>query len=1096
MKHGRRERGAVSVFLVIILVPCLLFSSIFVDVGRVHLSKGMAQASGELALNTLMTNYDYDLNDWYGMVASCQSIDEFYDISAQYFIRTMKSQNLSEAETVLLSQQFAAAVGDDSIFDYLKVEEVEDTTVKAVEGANLTNTTLLKNQIVDFMKYRGPIVVAKEIIDRLKNDSSSTEVAQASKNEPLVESKQEFYETEGELTRKAYNTYHYLFENYTKARYSNEKLQAEIDKLEASKQTYAEIHQIMITNLYNTEGLEKFLRPTEGIDYRTYSYTDSGCHSRKEKEVDQEATDAANAEKRREHEEKKKQQEANGETVTDDDIETVTIYKDVYYIDGGLMSQNFNRVSEAVTAFEEVKNNLVQEVNSQVPYTAGTTNDIQYWKKASDIINGKSGTNYKEDYLNKARTMLDAYAKMTAMMDCKMGNDLPGGYEGTCASLKSKVEILQSRYLTAGYGGSGDGYLDIVNRLERISAANMDKINPNTVKLSSGEQLNTALGRISTDMVAVRELLQKYVDALTDVIEGTGHGRKRVVSLDDLAALAAKYRRDLDEWKGYAGSLGTDLAKDDREEIGRMSEIMADKIDEPAVAALKTRLLNIRSQLQGFIDAMDAMTYGGKKISQIPNYSTLKSRASSQVSESNIGLTNEELKNYADSTFELLFTPVGEEAIYKLNPADDYNLSLNPDYNPPSVNVPALYVYLHDKFKESNGEEADKVEDEMDQASGDANDLLDETKGKSRYPYTGTSNITPSFSQGQTFGLVSDGIGGLGSVIEKLLDGNVESIRDNLFLTVYAREMFSYATYDNEGMYKILAARGYEMTSLDKSNFTTTYEDAKEEWLDESPKVYQNKSLTNKLINTDHNAAMGAELEYMLYGQSENVENVKSAYGDIYAIRYTLNLISAFSIFWGAIPQPKSETGRVIDVVATTLSSTTGGIIPAPAIKVVILSVLTLFETSNDLNRLEAGFPVELYKKSEEYWYYALGGNGGSITNIMDKIKSISDGFDNPKNEGIFYSDYLTLFILLGFQGDKAEDMTRRMAEVIQANMRKLTKDEGYSMEKSFVYFEADAKLKVDPLLMTLPIFTQYNDGYDSSSTDWCTYNTKVIRGY
>lgn len=1091
MKHGRRERGAVSVFLVIILVPCLLFSSIFVDVGRVHLSKGMAQASGELALNTLMTNYDYDLNDWYGMVASCQSIDEFYDISAQYFIRTMKSQNLSEAETVLLSQQFAAAVGDDSIFDYLKVEEVEDTTVKAVEGANLTNTTLLKNQIVDFMKYRGPIVVAEEIIDRLKNDSSSTEVAQASKNEPLVESKQEFYETEGELTRKAYNTYHYLFENYTKARYSNEKLQAEIDKLEASKQTYAEIHQIMITNLYNTEGLEKFLRPTEGIDYRTYSHTDSGCYSREVDEVDKEATDAANAEIRRKHEEKKKQQEANGETVTDDDIETVTIYKKVYYIDGGLMSENFNRVSEAVAAFEELKNNLVQEVNSQVPYTAGTTNDIQYWKKASDIINGKSGTNYKEDYLNKARTMLDAYAKMTAMMGCEIGKDLPGGFKGTYDSLRLKVETLQSRYLTAGYGGSGDGYLDIVNRLERISAANMDNINPNTVKLSSGEQLNTALGRISADMVAVRELLQKYVDALTDVIEGTGHGRKRVVSLDDLAALAAKYRRDLDEWKGYAGSLETDLAKDDREEIGRMSEIMADKIDGPAVTALKTRLLNIRSQLQGFIDAMDAMTYGGKKISQIPNYSTLKSRASSQVSEGNIGLTNEELKNYADSTFEVLFTPVGEEAIYKLNPADDYNLLLDPR-NPPQVAVPALYIYLHDKFKNSNGEEADKVEDEMDQASGDANDLLDETKGKSRYPYTGTSNITPSFSQGQTFGLVSDGIGGLGSVIEKLLDGNVESIRDNLFITVYAREMFSYATYDNEGKYKILADREYEMTSLDKSNFVRTYEDAKEEWLDESPKVYQNKSLTNKLINTDHNAAMGAELEYMLYGKSENVENVKSAYGDIYAIRYTLNLVSAFSNFW----TESSITGRMLNDIANMLSVSTGGIIPAAAIKVVVLPILTLFETSNDLDRLEAGFPVELYKKDEKYWHYTLDSKEGGITGIMNKIKELSEGFQNPRNEGVFYSDYLTLFIILGFQGGKSEDMTRRMAEVIQANMRKLTKDEGYSMEKSCVYFEADAKLKVDPLLMTLPIFTQYNDGYDSSSTDWCTYNTKVIRGY
>lgn len=1087
MKHKRGERGAVSVFLVIILVPCLLASSIFVDAGRVYLSKGMAQASGELALNTLMTNYDYDLNDWYGMVASCQTIDQFYDISAQYFIRTMKSQNLSDDEMVLLSQQFAGAVGDDSIYDYLKVEETSDTTVKAVEGANLANTTLIKNEVVEFMKYRGPIVVAEEVIDKLKSDSTSESVAEASKNEPLVDSKKEFYETEAELTRKAYNTYHYLFENYTKKDYTNDKLQAEIDKLEDAKKTYAEIHSLMITNLYNTENLQQFNRPTVDLGYKTYTYDTEGCYSRIEKEVDQDATTSANEEKRRQYEEKK----AKGETVGDYRDEVI-IYKDVYYIDGKQMNQNFSNVRNAIDAFEEVKNNLVQDIDSHVPYNSGTTNDIQYWKKASDIFNGVTGTNYRNEYLSKAREMLDAYAKMKAMMDCSKGNDLPGDYENTFSNLRDRVESLQSSYLTAGYGGS-DGYLTIVNRLESISAANMANINPNTVKLSSGEQLNTALARISGDMTKVRKQLQEYVDALTVVIKGKGlFGRNKVVSLDKLAALAAQYRIDLNEWKGYANSVGTELAGEDQTEIEELHDTLADEINEAAVAELKTRLLNICSQLQGFIDVMDSMTYGGKKISKISNYSTLKSKASSQVSKDSIGLNNAELTSYADSTFAQLFQPTGTEAIYQLNKTDAYNLSLHVDYNPPSVNVPALYVYLYGKFKDSDGGAADKIEKEMDGATSDSNKYLDDEKKKTRYHYTGTSNITPSFSEGQTFQLLSDGLGAIGSLVDNLLKGKVENIRDNLFLTVYAKEMFSYATYDNEGKYKILADRKYEVTSLNKGNYKTTYNDAKEEWLDESPKISRNKSLTNKMINTDHNAAMGAELEYMLYGKSENSENVKSAYNDIYAVRYSLNLVSAFQNFWTR----SSVSGRIINDVADTLSLATGEIIPAPAVKVVILPILTLFETGNDLNRLEAGFPVELYKKNEDYWHYTLDSKEGGITGIMNKITELSQGFQNPREEGIFYSDYLTLFILLGFQGSKSEDMTKRMAEVIQANLQKLTEDSSYSMEKAYVYFEVESELKVDPLLMTLPIFTQYNDAYDSSKTDWCTYKTKVIRGY
>ena len=60
---SKRERGAVSVFLVIILVPCMLVASIFVDVGRVYLSKSMAESAADMALNSLMTHYDADLND-------------------------------------------------------------------------------------------------------------------------------------------------------------------------------------------------------------------------------------------------------------------------------------------------------------------------------------------------------------------------------------------------------------------------------------------------------------------------------------------------------------------------------------------------------------------------------------------------------------------------------------------------------------------------------------------------------------------------------------------------------------------------------------------------------------------------------------------------------------------------------------------------------------------------------------------------------------------------------------------------------------------------------------------------------------------------
>ena len=105
-------RGAVSVFLAIILVPCIIISSIFVDVGRVQLSRTVAESSADLAMNALLTNYDADLKEWYGMIASCQTIEAFYEASANFFLRTLKSQGLSDDEIVLISDYYSHGSAD------------------------------------------------------------------------------------------------------------------------------------------------------------------------------------------------------------------------------------------------------------------------------------------------------------------------------------------------------------------------------------------------------------------------------------------------------------------------------------------------------------------------------------------------------------------------------------------------------------------------------------------------------------------------------------------------------------------------------------------------------------------------------------------------------------------------------------------------------------------------------------------------------------------------------------------------------------------------------------------------------------------------
>ena len=86
MKKGQKQtsRGAITIFLAIILVPCIIFTCAFGDVSRVALSKSQANATGDLALYSQLANYDVDLHEWYGLVASCQDIESFYKKTEDY----------------------------------------------------------------------------------------------------------------------------------------------------------------------------------------------------------------------------------------------------------------------------------------------------------------------------------------------------------------------------------------------------------------------------------------------------------------------------------------------------------------------------------------------------------------------------------------------------------------------------------------------------------------------------------------------------------------------------------------------------------------------------------------------------------------------------------------------------------------------------------------------------------------------------------------------------------------------------------------------------------------------------------------------------
>lgn len=1077
MNVKKGVKGAVSVFIVLILVPCIVASSLFIDVGRVSLGHGVATSAADLALNSLMSNYDEVLADYYGFIASCQNIEDFYAESAEYFLTALRSQGLSDDDIDSLFAVYQKYIGDtDDISDLMELSCVSEDPlgiISDVGGASVGGSSaIIKDQMVEFMKFRGPINIVSNIIGRLKTNDASAVMEQSEESEELIESKKDFASDEEALLKAAFDTYTYI------KKYETEGI--DIDRIETLKSNmikyrklYKEMTEVIVSNLHDTKDLKSFSRPTYSLSYSSKKYTAKNVCSRSET------------------------------------VEGVT----TYYVDGNTVKSVFESVEKAINEFDNAKANVVSSVGTTLTSaTVGSgssdANPIQWWSQVSSKISKPIST-----LKTKAQNMLTAYNKMKVMYeDCTYDNSLPDygknetvdllfatKYDSTYSNLKSRVESRRSTYLKAGVTNNSDSYLKLVGTLESVSSKNSTSIVANNIRLSNNKTIGQTASEISAFLDKEGTALKNAIDALDVAIDGSfvSDGNWFIKSLDSVKDLVREYNSSFNTWSSKVKVMDPDnpLAETEKAELDAYNKNEIDngqndgqprqiKIKEADVTELKTRLVNIRNQCKTVYNKINELKYGGKKLVDLDSYDKVYSAVKGHIGD--VPLTNGKIKEKANTVFSTVFSPysgdLNQEILILTNFKED-------DYNPDlEKKKPKLYDWMCTKFKGEDGSGYDTQKNKVDSIKGSAEDSEKEAENKTKEDGISKKNITdlqsaadfPSGLDGENaFGIIN-GLGDIGSLIKHLVKGEFTSMRDSLYATEYVMSMFSYATFDEEGKYALAKKSNFD---LKHGSHDAAFNKVEDQWKSTDLKFTDNKTLTNKLINSEQNIAFGAEAEYVLYG-GKNKDNVKDAFGDIYTIRYALNTISGFQHFWSN----SNDTGIAINTFANGVCAYSSGIIPAPVVKIASILLITAIETGVDLDRLKDGFPVEIYKTKDTQWAtsFSLSGKESSKN-------------DFEEGEGLFYSDYIYLFLCLGFNGKKGSEMYLRVGDLIQAQMRK-TQGDAYSLKKSRVYFQLNAKVRVDPLMLELPMVSGYTEGIGATKSvtkdDWCTFDVKVTRGY
>lgn len=210
------RRGTISVFLTLILLPTVVFAGLMTDAVRIYQSQGLVSEAGELAMNAGLSCYNTELKDHYGMLVMHQTPEEMRDALEQYFVNTIQASGLDGAENV------------SSLLD-LRSREFE---AKSVPGSEIYMPEVEKQQILEYMKYRAPVCIGEELLEKIEQIKNTQKQADA------VEAQMDFSETMEDLqdaceaANKAIREYCAEAEDKT-PEIAAENINPDIDKAEA-----------------------------------------------------------------------------------------------------------------------------------------------------------------------------------------------------------------------------------------------------------------------------------------------------------------------------------------------------------------------------------------------------------------------------------------------------------------------------------------------------------------------------------------------------------------------------------------------------------------------------------------------------------------------------------------------------------------------------------------------------------------------------------------------------------------------------------------------------------------------------------------------
>jgi len=156
-KFLKNTKGAVTVFVTLLLIPAMLVSGTAVDLARIHTARSIIQDANQLAANTVLTQYNALLHDLYGLFGIADD-DPVLGRLLDEYIRVSVFGEIGQDRSLGTLQLFYGS-------------NISTGEPSFTNDMNLRNENVLRRQIEEYMKFRGPVIIVQDMLELLGSNT-------------------------------------------------------------------------------------------------------------------------------------------------------------------------------------------------------------------------------------------------------------------------------------------------------------------------------------------------------------------------------------------------------------------------------------------------------------------------------------------------------------------------------------------------------------------------------------------------------------------------------------------------------------------------------------------------------------------------------------------------------------------------------------------------------------------------------------------------------------------------------------------------------------------------------------------------------------